>query len=104
MNDMVQIKADIEKLTRHVTGYQKNHDELFIAQKSQGEMLKRIEHALIGNEMNKNMGMVKDLSDAQDEIEKLKDTILVHKVYFFLMGVIIIGSGILAWAGKLILK
>lgn len=101
---MSEIKGELEKLSRHLAKNEKGQDELAMVQLNQGETLKRIEHALIGNVMNENVGLVSELKLAKEKIEKLEEVISVHKVYFTFLGICIVATGVLSYASKYFLK
>jgi hypothetical protein len=102
--EATEIKAELEKLTRHLKKNEEANEELSMIQRSQGKTLDRIEHALIGSEMNKNEGVVSELNKAKEKIAKLEDIISIHKVYFAFLGVCILATGVLSYASKYFLK
>lgn len=97
-NDAIIIKGKIERIEHHQKLHKDDLSEVAMRQLEQGEALKRIEHALTGNPMNGNKGLVDEIK----EIQKLKDTALVHKVYFGLIGIVLMASGMISKMFKLI--
>jgi hypothetical protein len=63
-----------------------------------------IEKSLIPHSLNNNKGLVSEFADAKIEIEILKGVQKVHRVYFALLGFLIVGSGIIGHYTKPMLK
>jgi len=89
------MEAKIEKLENHHKMYKDNFDLIFLKLADQLASSKRIEHALMGNDMNDHKGLVSDFKDNEEQVTKLKDAVLTHKIYFLFISSVILGSGIL---------
>lgn len=68
--------------------------------RNQSEALKRIEYALMGNDLNGNRGLVHEI----EELNKLKDLTKTHKIYFAFIGVVLIAGGVISNIFKQVFK
>jgi len=102
--DFIEMKMNMETVMRHSEKNKKDLEDNNTIMTSIGHTLEKIEKYLVPHEMNNNKGLIREFGDSQVEIERLKGIINVHRVYFILLGVFIVGSGIIAWIAKPILK
>lgn len=73
--DIIEIKGEIGKI-RHHQDLQKSVNE------SQNKILNEIKNALVGSEMNGNLGLVSDVKMIKEKQKTDAETINTHKVYF----------------------
>jgi len=102
--DFIELKMNMETVLRHTAKDKAERENTNILMTSIGNTLQSIELALIPHKLNNNKGLVSEFGDAKVEIEKLKGIIKVHRVYFALLGALIIGSGIIGYYTKPIVK
>jgi glycerol kinase len=95
--DFIELKMNMETVMRHSEKHKKEVENNNVIMTSVNTTLKNIELSLIPHNLNDNKGLIKEFSDAQVEIEKLKGVINIHKVYFALLGILIVSGGLVAW-------
>ena len=95
---------NMETVLRHTAKDKTERENTNVLMTSIGTTLHNIELALVPHQLNDNKGLISEFGDAKVEIEKLKGVINVHKVYFALLGFLIIGSGIIGYYTKPIVK
>ncbi len=102
--DFIELKMNMETVMRHEEKNRKANEDNNVVMISMNATLDNIEKFLIPHPLNNNKGLVSEFSDSKVEIEKLKGIIRVHRVYFALLGFLILGSGIIAYIAKPIIK
>ena len=102
--DFIELKMNMETVMRHTEKDKTQREDNATLMISISKTLESIEKSLIPHSLNNNKGLISEFSDAKIEIEKLKGVIRVHRVYFALLGTLIIGSGIIGHYTKPILK
>ena len=102
--DLIEMKGNIETLTRHYVKHKKDMEDNNVIMVSISKTLESIEKFLVPHALNNNKGLVKEFSDSQVEIERLKGIINIHRIYFGLLGVFIISGGIITYFTKPFLK
>jgi hypothetical protein len=102
--DFIELKMNMETLMRHSIKDKKQLEDNNVLMISINKTVDNIEKSLIPHSLNNNKGLVSEFADAKIEIERLKGVQKVHRVYFALLGFLIVGSGIIGHYAKPILK
>lgn len=102
--DFIELKMNMETVMRHSEKNKVEAENNNVLMLSISSTLQSIEKSLVPHSLNNNKGLISEFSDAKVEIEKLKGVIRVHRVYFALLGALIIGSGVIGYSTKPILK
>lgn len=84
----MDLRIDVEKLTRHLDIYERSNKENEISLKSVSISLLNIESAIVPHKLNDNKGLIKDLSLAKEIIKTQGDILIAHKVYFAILGTV----------------
>jgi len=79
--DIVEIKGEIGRIRHHLDIFKKSNDEF-------ASSLTRIENALVGNIMNGNKGMVKEVADLKAIVQNQNDKLIQYGVYFVILGTV----------------
>jgi hypothetical protein len=102
--DFIELKMNMETLMRHSIKDKKQLEDNNVLMISINKTVDNIEKSLIPHSLNNNKGLVSEFADAKIEIERLKGVQKVHRVYFALLGFLIVGSGIIGHYTKPMLK
>jgi hypothetical protein len=102
--DFIELKMNMETLMRHSIKDKKQLEDNNVLMISINKTVDNIEKSLIPHSLNNNKGLVSEFADAKIEIEILKGVQKVHRVYFALLGFLIVGSGIIGHYTKPMLK
>ena len=102
--DFIELRMNMETVMRHSEKHKKEVENNNVIMSSINSTLTNIEMALVPHKLNDNKGLISEFGEAKVEIEKLKGIIKVHRVYFALLGALIIGSGIIGYSTRQILK
>jgi len=93
--DIIEIKGEIGRI-RHHQDLQKQVND------TNTRLLTEIKNALVGSDVNGNIGLVNKVQSIEQKQEVHDDVINDHKLYFKLMGVVI--SAVIAIVVGLIIK
>ncbi|MFM9826437.1 hypothetical protein [Flavobacterium sp.] len=102
--DFIELKMNMETVMRHTAKDKKDREDNAVLMSSISSTLQNIEKSLIPHSLNNNKGLISEFADAKIEIERLKGVQKVHRVYFALLGFLIVGSGVIGHYTKPILK
>jgi hypothetical protein len=94
------LEAKVDRIEKHQEYLKRDQKEILASNIIQNETLKRIEYALMGNELNGNKGLVHEI----EELNKLKDLTKTHKIYFAFIGFILIAGGVISSIFKQVFK
>jgi len=87
-NDVIEIKGEIGRIRNHLDIFKKTNEETTKTLNETSKSVNRIETALIGSHLNGNVGLVSDFADLQKIVEEQKEKLIVHRVYFAILGFI----------------
>jgi len=102
--DFIELKMNMETVMRHTEKDKKQREDNEVIMISISNTLHNIEKSLIPHSLNNNKGLISEFADAKIEIERLKGVQKVHRVYFALLGFLIVGSGVIGHYVSPILK